>query len=1008
MGGRHPWARGSRALVVIVAIAALTAVPSAAPAAAAPVNDAFGDAQSITGISGQLTSASSGATLETGEPDHGKRGAFSLGAAASVWYRWTAPTSELVTFDAACGATPCFFPIVDVYTGSAVDALTVVPDATASYSGFTSQFDAVAGTTYSIAVAGRGSSGTFLLRWSSRPTNDDFASAQAIPATSGTLSASNVGATTEAGEPPLGQFSASVWFALTPSVAGTSNVAIGGSDAAVGVSVYTGATVETLTLVTVGPSLEGAARMPRVSFASEPGTTYYVVVRGTRDGGRGTINLAWSFGAPANDSSASPTGFNDPIHAQSLREMAPFPGYSVVGSNIGATKETGEANHGGDPGGHSVWYSFVANFAGASMTFDTVGSSFDTVLAVYADGVLVAEDNDSAAGEASQASFTTRTLNSSGTALVEYLIAVDGVAGATGSIALNWYLTVPPNDDFADAQPIAGISGLRTQDLNLGASIEAAEPDHGFIGFPHTGRFTSSSVWYEWTAPQNGPVTFSTFGSNGLGVFNFAPVIDVYTGASVNALTVVTPQTRPTADAVQFVAVQGVTYKLVVAGLEPFARGNVRLQWSDVFPFPERATTTAVVCDSAATVGVPYRCDVTVTDVDSSPSSDGWRGDPAGGATITFHGITPATWGCGLAPDGNPATFTSTCSIAQIPAAVPDPATGTVSAAYVENTSLLHAASTDPDGSGPVTISARASTTQVECAPSPVRATEATVCTATVSEVPLAPGQQSFPAGTVTFTSSAPGVFGGPCVLAPVPLFVLPRSSCSVNYTPSGAGPQRIDATYATDLVHATSTDPDGFALAVDPKLLRTTATPRHLHSAAVPLRRRDDDLHRHGRRRTRRWSGVAAGRHREPDLRPRRHLRVVHPRGIGRRQQLVLGDLRACLLRVRWSPHGLVVHGVRRPCPLGERRQHVRRAAPRHRHVDPVRAPPRRRAGLHVHGVGHRHRRRRLGQRAARRRRGDRGGSRSARPAELLRGQRELWIAALAMHGHVHAERGR
>ena len=56
-------------------------------AAAAPTNDAFADAQLISGISGELTGANTDASLETGEPDHGKRGTFTLGAHASVWYR---------------------------------------------------------------------------------------------------------------------------------------------------------------------------------------------------------------------------------------------------------------------------------------------------------------------------------------------------------------------------------------------------------------------------------------------------------------------------------------------------------------------------------------------------------------------------------------------------------------------------------------------------------------------------------------------------------------------------------------------------------------------------------------------------------------------------------------------------------------------------------------------------------------------------------------------------------
>jgi hypothetical protein len=831
-----------RVIVGAAVIAASLTVGSAGSTQAAPTNDAFADAQVITGIAGQVTAANTGAGApEVGEPDHGKRGTFSLGAGASVWYQWTAPTSELVTFDVTCGAVPCFLiPIVDVYTGSAVDALTVVPDAT--YTSFTKQFNAVAGTTYHIAVAGRtGSQGTFLLRWSGRPANDDFATPQVITGTSGTLSASNVGATSEPGEPvpAIGQLSASVWFSWTPATTGTSNFAIGGSDAGVNLAVYEGNSLGALTLVTEAPKIDGSTPMPRVSFFGTVGTTYRILVRGITLGGRGTINLAWSLGAPANDIGSSWTSFNDPIHAQIVREMVGYPGLSTVGSNVGATKEIGEADHAGDPGGHSVWYSFQAHFDGASITFDTVGSGFDTVLAVYEDGVLLTADDDSAGGGASRVTFTARTMNPTtpNPSLTEYLIAVDGKAGATGPIRLNWYLTVPPNDDFADAQPIAGISGLVTDAQNLGASIEAGEPDHGFVNFPHTGRFTSRSLWYEWTAPTDGSFTFSAARSNGLGV-TFVPVIDVYTGPSVDALTEVSPQTRPAFATIQFTAVAGTTYYIAVAGTDPFGSGLIDLQWSNVFPFPERATSTSVVCDSAATVGIATQCTATVTDIDSSPSSDGWRSDPMGAATITFVGLNQPTWGCTLIPDGNPATFSSSCTVTQFPDAVPDPPSGTAQAAYLETGSLFHAASTDPDGFGPITVSARASDTQVVCSPASVAATNSVTCTATVIEGlftggPVA-GLQSHPAGTVTFSTNGPGAFdSNSCVLVPQPQFSRPRSSCSVTYTPAAAGTQRIDASYATDRVHASSADPDGFTLQVAPKPQRATAT----HIACTPTR---------------------------------------------------------------------------------------------------------------------------------------------------------------------------
>lgn len=60
------------------------------------------------------------------------------------------------------------------------------------------------------------------------------------------------------------------------------------------------------------------------------------------------------------------------------------PRVSVVGSNVDATKEVGEPNHGSNIGGKSVWYKWVAP-ARATMVFSTVRTvdDLDTTIHVY-------------------------------------------------------------------------------------------------------------------------------------------------------------------------------------------------------------------------------------------------------------------------------------------------------------------------------------------------------------------------------------------------------------------------------------------------------------------------------------------------------------------------------------------------------------------------------------------------------------------------------------------------
>ena len=80
----------------------------------------------------------------------------------------------------------------------------------------------------------------------------------------------------------------------------------------------------------------------------------------------------------------------------------------VTGSNVGVSKEFGEPNHGGNAGGASVWWSWTAPATG-TVTFDTQGSDFDTLLAVYRGSsvgalVVLASDDDTI-GRQSEVSF---------------------------------------------------------------------------------------------------------------------------------------------------------------------------------------------------------------------------------------------------------------------------------------------------------------------------------------------------------------------------------------------------------------------------------------------------------------------------------------------------------------------------------------------------------------------------------------------------------------------------
>jgi hypothetical protein len=119
---------------------------------------------------------------------------------------------------------------------------------------------------------------------------------------------------------------------------------------------------------------------------------------------------------------------------------------SASGTNVLATKEPGEPNHGGNAGGASVWWNWTAP-ASANVTVNTTGSNFDTLLGIYTGNTVStltpvtpigSRPNGNTRLPASPViSVTTSSLQFAATAGVTYRIAVDGLNGETGTIQLS-------------------------------------------------------------------------------------------------------------------------------------------------------------------------------------------------------------------------------------------------------------------------------------------------------------------------------------------------------------------------------------------------------------------------------------------------------------------------------------------------------------------------------------------------------------------------------------------
>lgn len=122
----------------------------------------------------------------------------------------------------------------------------------------------------------------------------------------------------------------------------------------------------------------------------------------------------------------------------------------VTASSADATKELGEPAHAANLGGRSVWWTWTAPIDGTA-TFNTTGSTFDTLLAIYVGSsvenlVLIEEDDDGGAGLTSYAVFTVEEG-------ARYQIAVDGFDGESGSIVLSWFVVAPCGNPPAAVNP---------------------------------------------------------------------------------------------------------------------------------------------------------------------------------------------------------------------------------------------------------------------------------------------------------------------------------------------------------------------------------------------------------------------------------------------------------------------------------------------------------------------------------------------------------------------------
>jgi hypothetical protein len=345
--------------------------------------------------------------------------------------------------------------------------------------------------------------------------------------------------------------------------------------------------------------------------------------------------------APANDNFAA-------------REVIPstLPA-TAEGSNVGATAPPNEFIAERMFEGHnSVWWQWEAPST-QIVSIGTCGTEFQPFVAVFAgesESELLLHRVVPAREPLGSTCASAHSFHAVAGTVYEIAVqgegsgGIPGVVGPSageGQIRLQINAGTPPaNDDFADATPIQQIiwelpNGERTMlggasGDNWSATSEPGEPIHAGVG-------GGASAWYRLIAPGAGKVNVSTSFNE-----HFHPVLAVYTGSAVSALTPIAATTesgRP----VSFDAEAGEEFHIAVDGL-PDGEGvpwmsNLGLTVGEALPpgtgnasgAPELQTATvkprpaAKAPDASASTAAPAPPQVTGRSVDPRSRTASFR-----------------------------------------------------------------------------------------------------------------------------------------------------------------------------------------------------------------------------------------------------------------------------------------------------------------------------------------------------------------------------------------------
>jgi subtilase family serine protease len=388
-----------------------------------PSNDNFANATKVPAVGAMYLANNQFATIETNEPAHDG----DANDAASLWWSWTPATTTNVFIDTIGSKINT---VLAVYTNATLLTLQAVVATNGNVAQFKPayvSFNALAGVNYHIAVASVSSNslGSLTLHITPGGQLDTVApSVSVISPLSGLTVTSHGILISGTAVDPL------------PNASGVSQVTVSANGIA---TIATGTTNWTAAV-----ALQPALNIIQVSAIDAAGNRSSPV----------TVEVNYLVPTVANDFF---------VNAIQLTNTS---GVVSMG-NTNATKEVGEPDIAGNPGGHSIWWSFIAPADGV-LTLNTTNSTFDTLLGLFtgpdvADLTTIAQNDDAYPGAPGGFSFISQAVRSNQV----YDIAVDGFGGASGTVSLS-YSFVPATVYHLAANTTAGGTVQVTSTNSLG------------------------------------------------------------------------------------------------------------------------------------------------------------------------------------------------------------------------------------------------------------------------------------------------------------------------------------------------------------------------------------------------------------------------------------------------------------------------------------------------------------------------------------------------------------